>query len=298
MADSSNSGFRTRFAPSPTGLLHLGHAYSALLAYQTAKEKGGTFLLRIENTDTGRCRDEFEAAIYEDLAWLGCEWSTPALRQSEHFERYRQAISELTDQGLTYPCFCTRKEIAEEIQKSPSAPHGPEGPPYPGTCSKLGAIEREERLQSDAPHAIRLNLPEALRTLAESNVKGLSFKEEGRGPEGENGTIEAMPEELGDIVLARKDIPTSYHVSVVLDDALQEITHVIRGHDLFHATYIHLVLQALWGLKTPTYIHHALIRDDQGRRLAKRDKAQTIRALRLSGATPVEARERLQPRPS
>lgn len=272
-ATSNQSGFVTRFAPSPTGLLHKGHAYSAMNAFRAAQDAGGRFLLRIEDIDTTRCRPEFTDAIYEDLSWLGIEWETPVRIQSEHFADYAAALDRLKAMGVVYPCFCTRKSIQAEIAKSPTAPHGPDGPIYPGTCRPLSAEEREARIKAGEAHAWRLDLGAALRITG----RDLTWHDTHKG------TIKATPEELGDVVLARKDTPTSYHLSVVHDDALQSVTHIVRGVDLWHATHIHVVLQKLLGYSTPTYRHHGLLTDEHGKRFAKRDKALTLRAIRESG---------------
>lgn len=266
----------TRFAPSPTGLLHKGHAYSALMAYQAAQKRGGRFLLRIEDIDTTRCKPEFIDAIYEDLAWLGIKWETPVRIQSQHFANYQEALDKLKDMDVAYPCFCTRKDIQAEIAKSPSAPHGPDGPIYPGTCRNLSTEERLSRINSGEQHAWRLDLQAAL----EITGKDLSWQDE------HAGNIKAKPELLGDVVLARKDTPTSYHLSVVVDDGLQGITHIIRGKDLFHATHIHVVLQQLLGLQAPLYSHHQLLLDENGERFAKRNKSVTLANLREQGLSP------------
>lgn len=263
----------TRFAPSPTGYLHLGHAYSALMAYQQARANGGDFILRIEDIDQGRCRSEFVSAILDDLKWLGLSWPEPVRIQSHHFGEYDTALQHLKNKGVAYPCFCTRKDIQEEISRAPSAPHGPEGIPYPGTCRNLNQSAAEKRIKAGEAHAWRLDLTTALETIASP----VSWCDQTQG------NITAKPELLGDIVLARKDTPTSYHLSVVCDDALQGITHVIRGEDLFHATHIHVVLQKLLGLPTPVYQHHKLLTDESGKRYAKRDKAQTLAQIRESG---------------
>lgn len=265
--------FVTRFAPSPSGLLHKGHAYSALMAFQAAQRAGGQFLLRIEDIDTTRCKPEFTDAIYQDLAWLGIEWEKPVRIQSEHFADYSAALERLKAMGVVYPCFCTRKDIQAEIAKSPSAPHGPDGPIYPGTCRPLSADEQEARIAAGEAHAWRLDLSAAMAITGHD----LCWRDEHKG------TIAATPEELGDAVLARKDTPTSYHLSVVHDDALQGITHIVRGEDLWHATHIHVVLQKLLGYPTPTYSHHRLLTDEHGKRFAKRDKALTLRAIRKGG---------------
>lgn len=267
--------FRTRFAPSPTGLLHLGHAYSALLAYQTAKAKNGDFILRIEDIDTTRCRPKFEEAIYEDLHWLGLEWETPVRRQSDHFSDYQEVLNKLENLGVTYPCFCTRADIKREIEGSPSAPHGPEGALYPGTCRGISAIDVEKRKANGDAFAIRLDAQKAQNLLAED----ILFKGKGK-------LTPARPASLGDVVLARKDTPTSYHLSVVVDDHLQGITHIIRGVDLEFATHLHRLLQALLNYNVPTYHHHPLLVGADGKRFAKRDKSLTIKSLRDEGKTP------------
>ena len=269
----------TRFAPSPTGLLHLGHAHSALFAWTLAKRHGGRFLLRIEDIDGPRCRPEFEEAILEDLAWLGLDWESPVLRQSDRLPIYWTALDRLEDRGLVYPCFCTRKEIQAEIAQAPSAPHGPDGPLYPGTCRLLTAETQESRISAGDSFALRLDAAkaqEAVGTLTWNDVA--------------HGVQTACPERHGDVVLARKDIATSYHLSVVLDDAEQGVSLVTRGEDLFPATHVHRLLQALLGLPIPRWHHHGLITDSSGERLAKRNDALSIRALRETGKTPAEVR--------
>jgi glutamyl-Q tRNA(Asp) synthetase len=261
----------TRFAPSPTGLLHLGHAHSALFAWHQA-QAGGRFLLRIEDIDLGRCRPQFETALKEDLAWLGLTWSEPVRRQSEHMDDYKAALERLAAQELVYPCFCTRRDIAEEIAGSGAAPHGPDGPLYPGICRNLSTVQRVERLADGRPFAFRLDVTKAMRL-----VGPLQFNDRGRGD------FIATPEIHGDAVLARKDMQTSYHLSVVVDDALQGVTLVTRGEDLLPATHLHRLLQALLGLRTPHYHHHGLLTDESGRRLAKRDDARSLRSLREAG---------------
>jgi glutamyl-Q tRNA(Asp) synthetase len=272
----------TRFAPSPTGRLHLGHAFSALTAFAAARQSGGRFLLRIEDIDLGRCRPEFKQAIYEDLAWLGLGWELPVRRQSEHFADYRDALARLQGLGLIYPCFCTRKEIAAEIAAAGAAPHGPDGPLYPGTCRHLSPEERERRQASGAPFAFRLDA-----AAAAARAGSLHWIEQGKGE------IAVDPGLHGDIVIARKDIPTSYHLSVTVDDAIQGVTLVTRGEDLLPATHIHRLLQALLGLPVPQYRHHKLLTDAAGRRLAKRDDAETLASLRAEGADPAGIRARL-----
>ncbi|MBI1211434.1 MAG: tRNA glutamyl-Q(34) synthetase GluQRS [Alphaproteobacteria bacterium] len=275
----------TRFAPSPTGYLHLGHAFAALFAAEAAGD-AGTFLLRIEDIDRTRCRPEFDQAIDDDLQWLGLQWQVPVRRQSEHFAEFSVAFERLKEMQLVYPCFCTRREIAAEIQASAGAPHGPDGPIYPGTCRARSDTERRERLARGDLHAWRLDVAAARARVGQS----LSFEESGGGPNGEHGTVRATPEVFGDVVLARKDVPASYHVAVVVDDALQGVTLVTRGNDLFPSTHVHRLLQALLELPAPRYRHHRLITDQSGRRFAKRDEDQTLRALRANGATPDDIR--------
>lgn len=279
----------TRFAPSPTGYLHLGHAFAALYASDLAARNGGRFLVRIEDTDQGRARAEYEEAIFEDLAWLGLRWETPVRRQSAHFGDYAAALDRLKAMGGAYPCFCTRKEIEAEFAASVNAPQGPEGPIYPGTCRALSAAVRAERLVRGDQHAWRLDVEAALRVAGGP----LSFEERGFGPKGECGSITAQPRQFGDFVLARKDAPASYHLAVTVDDALQGVTLVTRGSDLFAATSLHRLLQALLKLPVPAYSHHRLILDAAGKRLAKRDQATTLRSLRADGWTPARVRETL-----
>jgi len=265
----------TRFAPSPTGRLHLGHAYSAWFASAQAAASDGRFLLRIEDIDRGRCRPEFEDGIFEDLRWLGLTWETPVRRQSDHLEDYAKALDSLRNQGLIYPCFCTRKDIAAEIAAAGHAPHGPDGPLYPGTCRTLDPNRAEDRMAAGAAYALRL------KTDAAAAMTGpLAWIDLDRGEQ------TARPELFGDVVLARKDTPTSYHLSVTTDDHIQGVTCVTRGLDLFEATHVHRLLQALLGLDTPVYRHHGLLAGPDGRRLAKRDKAETIESLRASGHSP------------
>ena len=275
--------FVTRFAPSPTGYLHRGHAYSALTAYTAAREAGGRFLLRIEDIDITRSRPEYEAAILEDLSWLGLTWESPVRRQSEHLGGYHAAIDALRARGLVYRCFKTRKEI--DIGR---APHEP-AVPYVG--APLPADEEAERLARGEAFAWRLSLAAARETLG--GFETLTFIEEGAGPGGETGLIQARPETAGDIVLARKDVGVAYHLAVVHDDALQGVTHVVRGSDLFEAAHIQRLLQALLGLPTPVYRHHGLLVGPDGKRYAKRDKAQTLRELRAAGVLPETLRENL-----
>jgi glutamyl-Q tRNA(Asp) synthetase len=270
----------TRFAPSPTGCLHIGHVYSAWQGWQRARADGGRFLLRLEDIDQTRCRDEFAAAIVEDLAWLGLAWDGPVRRQSEHFGEYRGALDRLEAMGVLYPCFCTRREIAAEIARSGAAPQGEARPPYPGTCRGLGASARAARRATGRDHALRLDLARAVALTG-----ALDWVEEGGD---EPRRIRADPTPLGDVVLARKDTPASYHLAVTLDDAIQGVTLVTRGADLAPATHVHRILQALLGLPTPRYRHHPLVADAAGRRLAKRDGAPAIRAMRRAGSGPAE----------
>jgi glutamyl-Q tRNA(Asp) synthetase len=275
----TNTPAVTRFAPSPTGLLHLGHAYAALFAWRAAREAGGRFLLRIEDIDPGRCRPEHDAAILEDLAWLGLDWDGPVRRQSEHLADYTGALDRLRGMGLVYPCFCTRADIAREIAAAGHAPHGPDGPLYPGLCRALGAGERVARIAAGEAHAWRLDVAAAAAEAGPLHWTDRS-----------HGTIAADPESLGDVVLARKDVATSYHLAVTVDDALQGVTLVTRGEDLFHATHVHRLLQALLDLPVPEWQHHPLLTGPEGRRFAKRDRALTLRALREAGHTPAEVR--------
>jgi glutamyl-Q tRNA(Asp) synthetase len=277
--------FVTRFAPSPTGLLHRGHAFSALTAHRAAREAGGRFLLRIEDIDRARCRPQYEDAIYEDLAWLGLSWGEAARRQSDHMGDYQAALRQLAEQGLLYRCFRTRREVAQEIER---APHGAmeafRGQPLP-------PAEERARVEAGDPYAWRLSLDAARRRL--DGFDALTFLEEGQGPNGETGLIAARPEIGGDVVLARKDVGVAYHLAVVWDDALQGVSHVIRGCDLFQAAHVQRLLQALLALPTPSYRHHRLLAGPDGRRFAKRDRAQTLRDLRASGVTPQALRREL-----
>jgi glutamyl-Q tRNA(Asp) synthetase len=265
----------TRFAPSPTGRLHLGHAHSALFGWTAARAAGGRFLLRIEDIDPTRCRPEHIGDLLEDLAWLGLDWETPVRRQSEHMDDYRAALDRLAEMGVLYPCFCTRKDIAAEIARSGHAPHGPDGPLYPGTCRSLAPAERERRLAGGESHALRLDVARAVRLAGP-----LSWRDRLHGEQ------LATPEILGDVVLARKETPASYHLAVTVDDHLQGVTLVTRGEDLFFATHLHRLLQALLGFMVPEWHHHALLKSADGVRLAKRDGARTLRSLRDSGQTP------------
>lgn len=271
----------TRFAPSPTGYLHLGHGFAALTAERAARAQDGRFLLRIEDIDVTRCKAEFETAILEDLAWLGLAWDGGIRRQSEHFPDYAKALEALDARGLLYPCFCTRKEVEAEIARAGQAPHGPEGALYPGTCRVLGVAERNRRKMNGANFALRLDVIKAA-----GEAGPLDFNETGAGPNGETGRIEVNPLLLGDVVLARKDVPASYHLSVVVDDAIQDVTLVTRGHDLFFASHIQRLLQELLGLPAPAYAHHCLILDHNGKKFSKRDSSVTLRDLRRGGKTP------------
>ena len=289
----------SRFAPSPTGLLHPGHAWSAIQAHDRARDAGGRFLLRIEDIDGTRSREEYIEAIERDLAWLGLTWDGPVIRQSARLDRYALALERLKAPGLLYPCFCTRAEIAASL----SAPHGDAGPVYPGTCRHLSEDERARRLAGEQ-HAWRLDMTKALATIpsvpahAGTRRQGRFASDPGllRAQEHEGGlegcltwydelagTIVATPHLHGDVILARKDAPASYHLAVTVDDAAQGITHVVRGRDLFAATHVHRLLQALLDLPVPVYRHHALIGGRDGRRLAKRDRAPTLADLRAAG---------------
>ena len=263
---------RTRFAPSPSGLLHLGHAHSALVAWHVAGRDPGHFILRIEDIDVTRCRAEFDEALVQDLTWLGLSWSAPVLRQSERLCHYATALETLKRLGVVYPCFCTRREIREEVERSVNAPHGPDGVHYPGTCKRLSASERKVRFESGTTHAWRLNAAAAAECTG-----ALTWRDR------IHGTFQVNADLLGDVVVARKDIGTSYHLAVVVDDASQEIEVVTRGEDLLHCTHLHRLLQELLGLPAPLWHHHSLITDPHGKRLAKRDDAQSIRSFREAG---------------
>ncbi|MGX1691743.1 tRNA glutamyl-Q(34) synthetase GluQRS [Brevundimonas naejangsanensis] len=279
--------FVTRFAPSPTGRLHKGHAFSALTAWRAAKGAGGRFLLRIEDIDPTRCRPEFEVGIFEDLAWLGLDWETPVLRQSDHLTDYAAVVEALDRHGLLYRCFRTRKEILDAIS---DAPHGPAEAARPGPHP----VEEEARLLAEGrPFAWRLSLDRAREALGGAAWDALSFIEEGSGPDGETGRIKARPETAGDVVLARKDAGTAYHLAVTHDDALQGVSHVIRGQDLFEATHIQRLIQALMGWPAPVYRHHRLLAGPDGRRYAKRDRSVTLAELRAGGLTPDRLRAEL-----
>ncbi len=271
----------TRFAPSPTGPLHLGHAYSAILAHDMAQAAAGTFLLRIDDLDASRVRAEWETQIYQDLEWLGLSWPAEVRRESAHAAEYRQAVDKLSTLGVLYPCGCRRRDIAAAV----SAPqenvptHGPDGLIYPGTCRHRNMAD----LQPD--DVVRLNMSKALKTI---DLKG--FTERGPIHSGRYGLSNALQSTIGDVVLTRRDMAAAYHLAVVIDDAAQGVTHVVRGEDLFDATFIHVLLQNLLGLPTPIYHHHRLIRDENGKRLAKRDDAKAIRRFRDEGYTPTDIR--------
>jgi len=276
-----------RFAPSPNGYLHLGHALSALLDFEMARALGGRFLLRMEDIDPARCRPEFEQAIREDLAWLGITWEEPVRRQSAHLDAYQQALTRLEAEGLVYPSFESRGEIAQHIAQHSHVPwpHDPDGAPlYPGLSRKLSADERVRRMASE-PYALRLDMNAAV-----ARAGALTWVETGADPKQDHETRMAEPEKWGDVVLARKDTPTSYHLSVVVDDALQGVTHVVRGQDLYQATSVHRVLQALLSLHPPLYHHHRLILDAEGKKLSKSTRATALRELRQQGKSPADIR--------
>ncbi|MED5551016.1 MAG: tRNA glutamyl-Q(34) synthetase GluQRS [Pseudomonadota bacterium] len=273
--------FTTRFAPSPTGFLHLGHAFSAWTAFTAAREAGGRFILRMEDIDTVRCKPEFDAAILEDLIWLGLDWEEPVRRQSAHFGDFDGVLQRLQERGVVYRCFKTRREILEDIAR---APHGV-GDVYRGPAEPMSADEEAARVEAGEAYAWRLSLARC-RDVLGPRFAAMRFVEDGRGE------IAADPDPLGDVVLARKDVGTSYHIAVVHDDALQGITHVIRGVDLFELTPLHVLLQTLLDLPTPVYRHHRLLTDAKGERFAKRNKAATLRGMRAAGETPADIRAR------
>jgi len=269
---------RTRFAPSPTGRLHLGHVLAARVAFSLARESsGGIFLLRHEDIDGPRVREEFYQGIEQDLEWLGLKWDGDALRQTSRFAAYEAALESLREQGLVYPCFCTRREIQDEWARMGAAPQGPEAPVYPGTCRKLTATDQQAKLNSGIPYAWRLDSRKAAGLTGPLTFRDLRF-----------GEIPVDPDLLGDVVLARKDIGSAYHLAVVVDDAYQEISHVTRAEDLLPSTHVHRLLQVLLGLPEPIYLHHPLMLDEAGKRLAKRDDSRSIKMLRESGLTPSE----------
>lgn len=279
---------RQRFAPSPTGLLHLGHAFSALTAWDICVQNHGTFLLRIEDIDQSRCRPEFEASILKDLEWLGIFWRPPLMRQSERMDAYRTALQSLHQQGLLYACNCTRADISAALsapQEGAQPGFGPDGPVYPGTCRKksLGLTEPQS--------ALRLNMAKAVERLSDfQDLNSVGFEETGTRPGQYFLDAEQLTHRIGDVVLARKDIGTSYHLAVVVDDAAQGITHVTRGEDMFAATFIHCLIQALLGMDPPIYHHHRLIRDPAGKRLAKRFDSMAIEKYRRDGLSPTDIR--------
>ena len=281
-----------RFAPSPNGYLHLGHALSALIDFDMARAAGGRFLLRIEDIDTTRCRPEFEAAITEDLAWLGITWEQPVRRQSEHLDAYAQALARLEEMGLIYPSFESRAEIARlvaERERMTPWPRDPDGAPlYPGDGKRIASAERARRIAAGEAYALRLDMNVAI-----ARTGTLAFAEAGGDGDRSHETIVAAPDAWGDVVLARKETPTSYHLSAVVDDALQGVTHVVRGQDLLAATSVHRVLQVLLGLPAPIYHHHRLILDQDGRKLSKSTRATALRELRAQGVTPADVRRRV-----
>jgi glutamyl-Q tRNA(Asp) synthetase len=278
-----------RFAPSPNGYLHLGHAFSALLNDDLARRAGGRLLLRIEDIDPARCRPEYEDAIHEDLAWLGIRREAPVRRQSEHLADYRGALETLSAQGLIYPSFESRAEIAKLVAAREADgpwPRDPDDAPlYPGSAKQISTSERARLIASGAPYALRLDMQAAI-----AGAGGLFWTEYGEGPGGETGVIAARPQDWGDVILARKETPTSYHLSVAVDDALQGVTHVVRGQDLFHATSVHRLLQRLLALPEPAYRHHRLIRDEAGHKLAKSTASTGLRELRATGMTASDVR--------
>lgn len=290
--------FLTRFAPSPTGRLHLGHAFSALTAYRAAEEAGGRFIVRIEDIDRTRCRPEFETGLLDDLAWLGLTWEEPVRRQSDHFDAYASALSRLYDLGVLYRCFRTRREIAERSAGAPQesdAPDEAEAPPSQtfaqGSGDKSDDNDRS-RSSEGTPFAWRLSINNSQRLLGEEFAR-LEFVSEDVGPKPERRIIRVRPDLLSDVILGRKDTPASYHLAVVHDDALQEVSHVIRGDDLLSSTHVHVLLQRLLGLPTPIYRHHRLLTDEDGKRYAKRNRSLTLAALRADGVTPTEIRRRI-----
>jgi glutamyl-Q tRNA(Asp) synthetase len=279
-----------RFAPSSNGYLHLGHAYSAMMNYALAQAAGGRLLLRIEDIDIERCRLEFEQAIYEDLDWLGLSWETPVRRQSEHFQEYASALVKLSALGLTYPCFCSRREILDAVAGQTDWPRDPDGSPlYPGVCRHLSQEQQQRRLAAGEHASLRIDMEAALAKAG----RQLDWRE--MGPDSQARDVAAKPSLWGDAMLSRKDIPASYHIAVVVDDALQGVTDVVRGEDLFMATGLHRLLQTLLDLPAPSYRHHAVLRDASGRKLSKSSRAKSIRALREEGLSPAAVRDRLSP---
>ncbi len=278
-----------RFAPSPNGYLHLGHALSALLDFEMARAIGGRFLLRIEDIDQTRCRPEYEKAIYEDLAWLGIGWDGPVRRQSDHLDEYRAAIAKLDAMGLVYSSFESRAEIGRLVAERESHgiwPRDPDGVPlYPGTSKYLPPTERARRIAAGEPYALRLDMDAAV-----ARMGSLGWSETGRGPDGETGAVPAVPQAWGDVILARWETPTSYHLSVVVDDAAQGVTHIVRGQDLFWSTSVHRLLQELLGLPSPVYHHHRLLLGPDGRKLSKSTRSTALRELRAAGHRPGDIR--------
>lgn len=276
----------TRFAPSPTGLLHLGHAYAAMVAREQAKRHGGKFLLRFEDIDHTRIKDEYYAAAREDLAWLGLKWDTETPYQLKRLPRHTEVLNELRVRELIYPCFCTRREVEQEILSMMGAPHGPEGPHYPGICRNLSTAERQDRIKEGSVPAWRLDSQKAASLVGEIFFSDML-----------HGEIKVDATLLGDVVLGRKDIENSYHLAVVIDDADDGITLVTRGEDLLPSTHIHCTLQYLLGYPKPTYLHHQLVIDENGKRLAKRDDARSLRHYRQSGMSSADVVEMLPPLP-
>lgn len=277
--------FRTRFAPSPTGFLHIGHAYAAFQAFRGAEEAAGECLLRIEDIDQTRCRREYDAAITEDLEWLGFSWPQPVRRQSDHYSDYVGALRQLDAQGLVYRCFLTRKQLTADLERRGIAKSPAGETPYPGPVAVMSVEEAEERAEAGEAYAWRLSL-DRCRDVLGADWTRLAFMETGDAPGISVGETLAHPDWLGDVVLARKDSPTSYHLAVCHDDALQEISHVVRGADLYHATHIHVLLQRLLGWPQPVYRHHRLLLDRDGRKFSKSDRSKTLRSLREEGMTP------------
>jgi glutamyl-Q tRNA(Asp) synthetase len=274
-----------RFAPSPTGTLHLGHALSAMLDFELSRRAGARFLLRIEDIDQTRCRPEYEAAIYDDLRWLGLTWEEPVRRQSEHMAEYSAALRRLQAMGLIYPAFMSRGEVEAAIAGR-DWPRDPDGTPlYPGNDRDLDPEQAKARIAGGAPYALRLRMDRAVATAG-----ALTWREEGSGPGGDSGMLAASPAAWGDVVIARRETPTSYHLSVVIDDALQGVTTVVRGQDLFPATSVHVLLQRLLGLPSPAYHHHRLVLGPDGRKLSKADRSAALSALRADGAAPADIR--------
>ena len=277
---------RTRFAPSPTGRLHLGHAYAARIAHDLARSQpDGRFLLRFEDIDSTRVREDFYQDIGADLGWLGLHWDETPLRQTDRSAAYQTALDRLRGLDVIYPCFCTRREIQREWETMGGAPHGPEGPLYPATCTRLSAAEQHDKLAAGIPHAWRLDAHKAAKITGPLKFHDLRF-----------GTLQVDPDLMGHVILARKDIGISYHLAVVVDDAFQQISHVTRGEDLLPSTHVHRLLQELLNLPEPSYLHHQLVLDEYGNRLAKRNDSLSIAALRESGMTPEEVLARATPR--